>query len=312
MTLSLFDLHCDTAYEMRKAASSLKQNGLEISLEKAAAFFQYIQVMALWTPPSLSNEVGWKALLDTYANLLSDPSVKSGEARPCTVCPTRGEGVSLLLSIEDARVLNQRLDRVDTLADMGVRIATLLWSGESCMGGAHDTTVGLSPFGLQAARRLLDRGITLDLSHASLQSAEDMLLLAEQAHAPVIASHSNAFGICPVSRNLRDWQIRAITDCGGLIGLNLHKHFLSNRQPACPDDLRRHIDYFLERGARDSLCFGCDMDGGELPPFIPDLSAFPSLVEYLLSYYSEELIRDLLFENAFHFAERHWSPSAKK
>ncbi len=312
MTLSFFDLHCDTAYEMNRTRARLTRNALEVSLEKASAFSQYIQVMALWTPPALGDEDGWNALLQMHEHLLSDPAIRGRQVALSSACPARGKGVSLLLSVEDARILNGNLDRVDTLAALGVRIVTPLWSGESGIGGAHNTSTGLTSFGRQAVRRMLSLGMTLDISHASETSAEEIIDLCREANTPVIASHSNAYRVCPVSRNLRDQQIRAVIESGGIIGLNLHRHFLSERQPSGVEDLHRHIDHLLELGADECLCFGCDMDGGELPPFVPDLSAIPNLVEDLLPYYPESLLQAIFFENAFHFAERHWSSPAKK
>lgn len=287
---------------------ALTRNRLAVSLQKAVFFDQYIQIMALWTDDTLDNESGWTRLCAMRENLLADEALKNGSASLCVTCPPQKAGTSLFLSLEDARVLNHRIERVDALFQMGIRFLTPLWWGDSCIGGAHDTQVGLTDFGKRAMRAACERGMILDISHASRASANDIFEIAELQSRPVIASHSNAYRVCPVSRNLHPDQIQAIQSSGGVIGLNLYTHFLSNTHDATREDVRRHIEYFLECGAESALCLGCDMDGAELPADIPDLEALPSLAQYLSNYYPETLIRAIFFENAYHFAKRHLLP----
>ena len=59
-------------------------------------------------------------------------------------------------------------------------------------------------------------GIIIDVSHLLPPGVKDVLKTSEQ---PVVASHSNARAVCDHQRNLRDWQIQAIAEKGGLIGV---------------------------------------------------------------------------------------------
>lgn len=307
MQLSFFDLHCDTAERMHSEHQEFARNDFAISLERASVFEQYVQVMAFWTRPELDDGTGWKRFLQMHRNLLADPCVLDGRAKLCTDCPPRDNGTFLLLSVEDARILESDISRVETLCQMGIRAVTPLWRGESCIGGAHDTDRGLSSFGKAAVTRMNELGILTDISHASERAADDILSIAADKHRPVIASHSNAYALCPVSRNLRNGQIQSVIQSGGLIGLNLHEPFLTTDLHATREDLLHHMEYFLERGAEHSLCFGCDMDGADLPRWHSSLSNLPALADYLLGYYSEQTVRSVFFENAYHFAKKYFS-----
>lgn len=309
MSLSLFDLHCDTACKMLDRGQPLRSNSLAVSLDKASVYEQYIQIMAFWTDSRLDNESGWERLKELYANLCADTSVAEGSAKLCTSCPERKPGISLLLGLEDARVLNGKTERIEDLYRMGIRIITPLWSGTTCVGGSHNTRDGLTDFGKEALRQALQLGMLPDISHASEQSADDLFLLANDLNRPVIASHSNAFDICPVSRNLHRNQLRQLLACGGIVGLNLYRRFLTQAETATMEDVLRHIEFFLEQGAEHALCLGCDMDGADLLPELGDLSALPRLAELLLRYYPDSLVQSVFFENAFHFAERYLIPS---
>ncbi|MBQ9805049.1 MAG: membrane dipeptidase [Clostridia bacterium] len=307
MQLSLFDLHADTAWTMYETKQALTANRLAVSLERAAPFDRYIQVMALWTHPTLDDESGWVRCGEMLERLKQDDALLECRAKLCTACPEKeSPTASLLLSVEDARILCGRIERVDTLWKMGVRILTPLWKGESCIGGAYDTDTGLTEFGKQALTRACSIGMIPDLSHASLRSAEQMLEIAAIHRIPAIASHSNAYALCPAARNLREAQIDAILGQHGIIGLNLHTPFLRENGDATAEDVLRQIDYFLGRGAEHALCLGCDMDGATLPPDLSDLSLLPLLAEHMQKRnYGEQTIRAIFFENAYRFANQY-------
>lgn len=308
MKLSLFDLHADTAWAMYQSKQPLGSNSLAVSLDKAQNYDRYIQTMALWTSPKLGDDEGYQELLEVVKNLKADPSLLWGDAELSASCPTReSQKASLLLSVEDARVLDGNIDRVAELAALGVKSVIPMWSGETCIGGSHNTNVGLTDFGKRAAKEMLLHGMILDISHASVESSKDIFELSAACGKPVIASHSNAYAICPVSRNLHDWQIEAIVSSGGIIGINLFRLFLEEDGNATLDSILRHVEHFLSLGAENALCLGCDMDGADLPDDIPDLSHLDRLALHLLAHgYKEEFIQKLFFENAYRFAQKHF------
>ena len=306
MKLSLFDLHCDTAYEMLRQKQAFGENTLAVSLQKAEAFEAYIQVMAHWTDSNLDDENGWIRFEKILRNLKSDPSVKAQKACLSTACPPKEHPPALLLSVEDARILAGRIRRVDRLYEYGIRILTPLWKGLTCIGGSHDTKEGLTDFGKNALEYAVTLGIILDISHASEASAKEILEISQKHRRPVMASHSNAYEICPVSRNLKKEQIKAVIDSDGIIGINLHQPFLNKGGKACMEDVFSHIEYFLEQNAERHLGLGCDMDGCDLPDALPDLAHLPRLAEEMAKRnYPESLIQNIFYQNAYSFAQKY-------
>ena len=77
MTFPLFDLHCDTAFEMEKCGQGLTENSLAISLSGAKIISPYVQVMAIWTPQTLSDEEGWQAFHRVYRHLTDDLTIRN-------------------------------------------------------------------------------------------------------------------------------------------------------------------------------------------------------------------------------------------
>ena len=307
MLFPLFDLHCDTAFETEKSNQGLTENDLAISLDGAKSISPYVQVMAIWTPPTLPDEAGWQAFLRVYKHLKGDQAVTDGKVLFGNYSPS-SERPNLLLSVEDGRIIGRELSRLDTLRALGAKILTPFWAGVNSLGGAHDTDTGLSPFGKKALQKALDLGMILDLSHASVVSAREMLSLAEGCDRPVIASHSNAYDLCPASRNLHREEIKRIVAVGGLIGLNLHKPFLKEDGNATIDDLLRQIDYFLEQGTEDCLALGGDLDGCKPIPEIQKIGDYQKLWERLLDEgFPLSFVQNLFFGNADRFAKKHFS-----
>lgn len=311
MNYSLFDLHCDTAYRMLTERQPFAANDFAVSAEKAKDIEIYVQVMALWIDHRASDAEGWSLFWRMLENLRRDPSLSDGTAAIAEDLPSASAKITMLLALEDARILENDLSRVDLLAKAGIRILTPMWRGETCMGGAHDTQSGLTDFGRLAMRRAMTLGMIPDISHASRRSAEDIFSLAAESGSPVIASHSNAYSICPVTRNLLDREVAMILSSGGVIGLNFYVGFLKENGKATAADLFPHIEHFLSLGAERALCLGGDMDGCDLPRDLQGIDALPNLAESMLSHnYPETLVRAILFDNAYTFAKRYLFPKA--
>ena len=67
-------------------------------------------------------------------------------------------------------------------------------------------------------------GMMIDISHAHQSTFWEVMEITED---PVIASHSCVWAINHHHRNLKDDQIRAITQNGGMIGINFYSGYLN-------------------------------------------------------------------------------------
>jgi membrane dipeptidase len=68
-------------------------------------------------------------------------------------------------------------------------------------------------------------GIIVDLSHTGEQTFYDAIATTTQ---PVLLSHSSVWNICPVFRNVKDEQIRAVAKNGGVICINFYSGFIDS------------------------------------------------------------------------------------
>jgi membrane dipeptidase len=142
--------------------------------------------------------------------------------------------MAALIGVEGGHMIEDRLDYIDSLAKRGMCYLTLTWNNStSWASSARDEThrrntlahVGLTDFGKQVVHRLNDLGVMIDLSHPGEQTFYDVLATTNK---PVIASHSCAYALNPVYRNLKDAQLKALAKNGGVVFVNFYSGFVDS------------------------------------------------------------------------------------
>jgi len=137
--------------------------------------------------------------------------------------------IAVLLAVEGGHMINSDLAVLREFAGKGVRYMTLTHSG-NCEWADSSTDKpihnGLSPFGKQVIAEMNRLGMMVDVSHVSDKTFHDVLAASK---APIIASHSNCRALCDHPRNMSDDMIRELAAKGGIIQINFHVGFLSQK-----------------------------------------------------------------------------------
>ena len=131
---------------------------------------------------------------------------------------------AVLLALEGLDPLGSDLGLLRIFYDLGVRGASLTWSRRNafatgcCKAGEfREIPGGLTDLGREAVQKMEELGMWLDVSHLNNDGFSEVCACAGR---PFIASHSDAWGIHPNYRNLKDGQIEALAARGGVIGVN--------------------------------------------------------------------------------------------
>ncbi|MBE6694371.1 MAG: hypothetical protein E7589_06380 [Ruminococcaceae bacterium] len=309
MKLSVIDSHCDTAYELFLRGENIQNNTCHISLDGFSAYDRKAQFFAIWSDRRYSDDECFERFLKAADNFRSDVQRHSDEislASDADGFATAWESGKLaaILAVEDARLLGKDLSRLDVLKAYGVKYLTLTWSGDSCIGGAHDTDAGLSDFGRRVVERCFELSIIPDVSHGSEALTDEVISLAYQYKKPIIASHSNSYFSYPHSRNLRDGHFADIKTLGGLVGVSLCPHHLGNAASRAITvlDVIKHIDRYMELGGEDTVGLGCDLDGTDLPEGFDGVSNLYLIADELAKNgYSDRLINKIFWQNHYNF-----------
>ncbi len=310
--MNVLDLHCDTPYELFKKGEPLTENSGHVSLARAARLGRYAQVMAIWTEHRLDDEAAWEQFFrireDFLSKIPADRAVLCRTASEAHAAFAAGK-IPFFLMVEGARLLAGKLDRLDALAEAGVRILTLTWKDADCIGGSYNTHAPLTAFGREVVEGCMARGMIVDVSHASVEVTDEVLATAVARGKPVVATHSNSFAICPHPRNLTDARALRIAATGGLVGVSMAPQHLAPAGEADAGQACRHILHGLEIGLGGALALGCDFDGIEQTPRdIRTLSDLPRLNEALAACGVDEATREAtFFGNAMRFFERNFA-----
>ena len=139
--------------------------------------------------------------------------------------------IAAMFGVEGGHMIENDLDKLDAMFTRGARYLTLThniappWATSA----ADETTnpnlphKGLTEFGKQVVQRMNKLGMLIDISHAGDQTFWDVIKLTTK---PIIASHSSVYTLVPHRRNLKDDQIKAIAENGGVIQVNFHPGFI--------------------------------------------------------------------------------------
>ena len=254
--MNLIDMHCDTIFLMdREEMCDLRRNSLCVDLEKMKHAGSMAQFFACFIyMKELEKAGGWdggyqqalKMIERGKRELVNNSDLISLATNYNDLLKNFERGkMSAFLTIEEGGILADDMARLEYLYKCGIRLMTLLWNGENCIGypNSRDRNVmekGLKKFGIETVERMNDLGMMVDVSHLSDGGFWDVMKYSKK---PVVASHSNARALCEHPRNLTDDMIRALAECGGVSGINFYPAFLNGTAKSDIDDLVRHIEH---------------------------------------------------------------------
>ena len=310
--MMFFDLHCDTLLTLRKENCGLDTAPGHIDLQKLREGGAMLQCFAAFIPMNeIAREQGiadapWDFFL-AQASLFERETVRFPDIlrpvrRAADIKENRERGlISAMLSVEDAACLEGELSRLHTMYELGVRMISLTWNYENCLGfpNSPDPALhgrGLKDFGFEALDEMGKLGVVVDVSHLSEGGFWDV---ARQNKKPFVASHSCARSLCDHSRNLTDEQLRALGDAGGVCGVNFCASFLrQNAEHSKNEDILRHMAHIADKAGIEAVALGSDFDGISCTLEMGDYSGLPALAERMADRFGTDAAERIWYKNA--------------
>jgi membrane dipeptidase len=254
------DLHVDTLQWMLQGHSLASHPG-HLDLPRLQRGGVDLQFFAVWVDPIfVPQAAGAPDRSFARAVEMLDAFDREMKAHAGAIAPARTAGearqivqsgrIAAALGVEGGHAIENDLGKLEELYRRGMRYLGLTWNNthewadaakeETLKGSRHH---GLTPFGEEVVRRMNRLGMIVDLSHAAESTFWHVLRVSD---APVMASHSDAWALSPHFRNLKDEQIRALAERGGIIGINFYCVFLDaefmRRQQAAEEKRRAELD----------------------------------------------------------------------
>ncbi|WP_332693033.1 dipeptidase [Devosia sp.] len=345
MTIPFFDGHNDTLLKLLEVEGADKVRpfieglpGAHIDLPRTKAGGMAGGFFAIFPPPlkgNLGSVVAGAAGLDdklppqlamadaqAATNAMAAILLQLERAGAVAICRTAGEvraaidgGVlASILHIEGAEAIDTEFYALDVLYAAGLRSIGITWSRANAFGTGvpfrhnadPDIGPGLSDAGKELVRVCNRMGVMLDLSHLNAAGFRDVAAISTH---PLVATHSNVHAISPHARNLVAWQLAAIAESKGVVGLNYATGFLrpDGRFDANTeiDLMVRHVDALVEALGEDGVALGSDFDGAMVPAAIGDVTGVQTLLQALLDKgYGEDLVHKIALGNWLGMVER--------
>ena len=237
----LVDTHNDVLLQTMEKGVVLDQDQKGVShtdLQRLKEGGVDVQFFSVWCDGSQANPFEYALVemdsLDAVADRNPDKIVQVDNTQEAMIVVGENK-IAAFFGVEGGHMIEDDLSKLDTLYNRGTRYMTLTWNNSTSWAtSASDETVedgalnsegkkGLTDFGKKIVHRMNALGMMVDISHVGEQTFWDVI---ETTNKPVIASHSSVHVICPVPRNLKDNQIRAIAKNGGVVQINFYAGFI--------------------------------------------------------------------------------------
>ncbi|MBI3138469.1 MAG: membrane dipeptidase [Sphingobacteriales bacterium] len=198
-----------------------------------------VQFFSVWTDKTPRNAAGFfhdalEEIDSLHRIILRNPDrITFGETYREIRNRAHKDKLVALIGVEGGHMIEEDLQKLDSLYALGMRYLTLTWNNStSWASSAMDETLypekikhaGLNDFGKKLVEHLNELGVIVDLSHTGEKTFYDAIAVSKK---PVLLSHSSVWSICPVFRNVKDDQIKAVAKNGGVICINFYSGFIS-------------------------------------------------------------------------------------
>lgn len=310
--MRIVDFHCDALSKLLMDEDlnfkGNKPDALDVTYDRLQDSGTLLQAFAVYISSKRADEGEIDPILESidllYEKVLTLPDMRLvRSAADLDACIQDGK-TGALLTLEGIKGLQGRLSMLRILYRLGVRAAGFTWNDAnwSADGVKEPRGGGLTAKGAEFVQACNELGIIIDVSHMSERAFWDTAAMSSK---PFIASHSNAQALCAHPRNLTDLQIRAIIECGGLIGITYVPYFVRSEGQATIDDVLLHVEHICSLGGENHLMLGSDFDGIE--QYVESLT-HPGQVERLrdamIKRFSEELTERIMSGNAIAFLRK--------
>ena len=226
-----------------------------------------VQIFAVFVPPVKDKKSYLKEAdqqIDAIENFINKNMDKVTLVRTTDeIIKSYQEGkFCVMIGIEGGHVLDNSLENLKHFYNRGVRYLTLTWNNStdwaSSAADEEERTEksfhkGLSGKGFEIIRKMNEIGMMIDVSHLGEKAFWDVVKTTKK---PIIASHSSVWNLCPNRRNLKDEQIRAIAEKGGIVCVNFAPFFLDSnftkKERKLREDNKSKVDSFLNAQKNDS------------------------------------------------------------
>jgi membrane dipeptidase len=172
--------------------------------------------------------------------------------------------IGLIFYTQNATPLEDKVERLRALYDLGVRIMQLTYNTRNLLGDGclERTNAGLSKFGLEVVARMNELKMLVDVSHSGAATTLDAI---RHSKAPIAITHAGCLAVYQHPRNKSDAALRALARKGGVFGVYQINPYLGPKERNSLDGYLRHIEHAINVCGLDHVGIGSDREHRTIP-----------------------------------------------
>jgi membrane dipeptidase len=239
--------------------------------------------------------------------------------------------VGVIYALQNTSPIEDEFAYIEVFQRLGVRVVQLAYMYQNLVGAGclEPRDSGLTSYGKDVVRELNRHGMTIDLSHCGMRTAQEAVDVSDR---PVVFTHAAARSLIDSPRNRTDDELKRVAESGGVIGIVAFPTFIAQQEPSI-DDWFLHLEHVLGLVGPDHVSVGTDFIEGQpegfadrayyrrphppglvpkgwpwpYPVGIASVDDYPNITEGLARRgYDEETIRKILGRNLLRVFEATW------
>jgi microsomal dipeptidase-like Zn-dependent dipeptidase len=233
-------------------------------------------------------------------------ALRDSQAFDVRACSAKAGRVATTFELDAPELLASDPTAIPLWVERGVSVFSLAGSRDSSLAtsafpSGPERSVGLSQVGRDVVRRALQAGALVDVASLSDLAVQDVLELADEARAPVVATRGSARAVHSRPGSFSNAQLRAIARSGGVVGLSFDRDLLGDGGPIQLSDVLQQVTHLLHIAGPSAVALASGFEEGARPPDgLSSAARYPRLAEALRATgMGESELRQLFRDNAW-------------
>jgi microsomal dipeptidase-like Zn-dependent dipeptidase len=199
----------------------------------------------------------WNARFRDHADLILFARTSEDIARAVATSRT-----AIFLGLQNPMPLEDDLDLVEILHELGVRFLQLTYNNQSLLGSGwmEPEDGGVTRMGREVIREMNRLGMVIDLSHAGERTTLEAI---EHSRRPVAITHANPRWLRNTGRNVSKVVLKALGERDGMLGLSLYPLHLTHDSETTLAEFAEMAAEAAEVVGIDHLGIGSDLCQGQ-------------------------------------------------
>ena len=195
----------------------------------------------------------WNRWFEQYADLIVHAKTSQD-----ILNAKENQRTAIIFGFQNPSPIEDDLGLVEIVYSLGARFMQLTYNNQSFLAtGCYESEdTGITRMGHEVIREMNRLGLVVDMSHSGQRSTLDAIDVSER---PVVITHANPHFWHSALRNKSDEVLKAIAECGGMLGFSIYPHHLKHGSDCTLEEFCQMIAKTADLMGVEHLGIGTDL-----------------------------------------------------